>query len=61
LKNEAVCTGFTCDFSEEYQPCEEVDLDVTRGILETLIPKVELEEDGVCIHTVTLTLPLHSQ
>jgi hypothetical protein len=34
---------------------------VTRGILETLIPKVELEEDGVCIHTVTLTLPLHSQ
>jgi hypothetical protein len=61
LKNEAVCTVFTCDFAGECQSCEEVDMDVTRGILETLIPKVELEEDGVCVHTVTLTLPLHSQ
>jgi hypothetical protein len=24
-------------------------------------PKVELEEDGVCIRSVTLTLPLHAQ
>lgn len=61
LKNEAVCTVFTCDFAGECQTCEEVDLDVTRGILETLIPQVELEEDGVCVRTVSLTLPLHAQ
>ncbi len=61
LKDEAVCTVFTCNFAGECQACEEVDLDVTRGILETLIPEVELEEDGVCVRTVTLTLPLHAQ
>ena len=61
LKDEAVCTVFTCDFAQECQTCEEMDLDVTRGILETLIPKVELEEDGVCIRSVSLTLPLHAQ
>lgn len=61
LKDEAVCTVFACDFAQECQTCEEVDLDVTRGILETLIPKVELEEDGVCIRSVSLTLPLHAQ
>jgi len=61
LEEEAVCTVFTCDFDGECQTCDEVDLDVTRGILETLIPKVELEEDGVCIRSVSLTLPLRAQ
>lgn len=61
LKDEAVCTVFVCDWAQECQSCEEMDLDVTRGILETLIPKVELEEDGVCIRSVSLTLPLHAQ
>ncbi len=61
LKNEAVCTVFNCDFAQECQTCEEMDLDVTRGILETLIPEVELEEDGVCIRSVSLTLPLHAK
>ncbi len=61
LQDEAVCTVFACEFAQECQTCEEVDLDVTRGILETLIPKVELEEDGVCIRSVSLTLPLHAQ
>ncbi len=61
LKENAVCTVFTCDFDQECQSCEEMDLDVTRGILETLIPKVELEEDGVCIRSVSLTLPIHAQ
>lgn len=61
LKDEAVCTVFACEFSKECQQCEEMDLDVTRGILETLIPRVELEEDGVCVRSVTLTLPLHAQ
>ena len=60
LKDEAVCTVFACDFAQDCQTCEEVDLDVTRGILETLIPKVELEEEGVCIRSVALTLPLHA-
>jgi hypothetical protein len=61
LNSDAVCTVFTCDFTGEFQSCGEVDLDVTRGILETLIPKVELEEDGVCVRTVSLTLPLHAK
>jgi anti-sigma regulatory factor (Ser/Thr protein kinase) len=61
LKNEAVCTVFTCDFNSECQALGEVDLDVTRGILETLIPIVELEEDGACVRTVSLTLPLHAR
>ncbi len=61
LKDRAVCTVFACEFSNECQQCEEMDLDVTRGILETLIPKVELEEDGACVRSVTLMLPLNAQ
>ncbi len=61
LRDEAVCTVIACDFMKECQTCEEMDLDVTRGILETLVPNVELEEDGVCIRSVTLTLPLHAK
>lgn len=61
LTDEAVCTAFACEFTKECQQCEEMDLDVTRGILETLIPKVELEEEGLCVRSVTLTLPLHAQ
>ena len=61
LIDEAVCTVFACDFARECKDCEEMDLDVTRGILETLIPKVELEEDGTCIRSVSLTLPLRAK
>ena len=58
LEEGAVCTVLSCVWAQECQTCEEMDIDVTRGILETLIPMVELEADGVCIRSVSLTLPL---
>jgi len=60
-QQNAVQTVFTCLFQGECQTCEETDLEVTRGILETLIPQVELEEDGKCVRSVSLTLPLNVQ
>lgn len=61
LHEKAVCTVFTCVWAAQCQTCEEMDIEVTRGILETLIPKVELEAEGVCIRSVALTLPLPVQ
>ncbi len=58
LNENAVCTVFSCVWAQECQNCEEMDIEVTRGILETLIPQVELEADGVCIRSVSLMLPL---
>lgn len=58
MEQNAVCTVFSCEWAQECQTCEEMDIEVTRGILETLIPQVELEADGVCIRSVSLKLPL---
>ncbi len=59
LRDDKVCTVFSCVWDSACQNCVETDLDITRGILETLIPQVDLEEEGACIRSVSLTLPLH--
>lgn len=44
--------------SDEAQSAQETDMEMTLGILETLIPKVSMYREGDCVNRIVLQLPL---
>lgn len=49
---------FDCALSREAQPCEPPDLDIARGILETICAAVTLLREDDCVRAVTLEMPI---
>lgn len=48
---------FACD-RHRVQPGDSLELDITRGILETLMPEVSLESDEDGVHGIECSMPV---
>ena len=40
------------------QQADELDMDITRGVLETLMPQVQLEADEDGVHGILCAMPV---
>ena len=53
-----LCVRFcSCD-REKGQQCDELSVDITRGVLETLMPCVELRTDEDGVHGIECSMPV---
>ena len=53
-----LCVGFRAVSRRRTQAADALDLDITRGVLETLMPQVRLEEDGDGVYGIECSMPV---
>lgn len=58
VKDGRLCVGFHALSRLRTQEEDALDLDITLGILETLMPQVRLEEDGDGVYGIECSMPV---
>lgn len=53
-----LCVRFCACDREKGQQCDELSVDITRGVLETLMPTVELRTDENGVHGIECSMPV---
>ena len=52
------CVGFHAVSRRRTQAADAMDLDITRGVLETLMPQVRLKQDGDGVYGIECSMPV---
>lgn len=58
VANGMLRVQFCAQDRQRVQAQDELDLDITRGVLETLMPQVSLEADGDGVHDILCAMPV---
>ena len=58
VKDGRLCVGFHAVSRQRMQAADTLDLDITRGVLETLMPQVRLEQDGDGVYGIECSMPV---
>jgi len=58
MENGMLCVCFKALNRERVQEQDELDIDITRGVLETLMPQVTLEADEDGVHGILCAMPV---
>lgn len=58
VKDGRLCVGFHAVSRQRTQAADALDLDITRGVLETLMPQVQLEQDGDGVYGIECSMPV---
>ncbi len=58
VENGMLCVCFKALCREHVEECEALDMDITRCVLETLMPQVELEADEDGVHGIRCSMPV---
>lgn len=58
VENGMLCVQFCARQRTRVQKADELDLDITRGVLETLMPQVALEADEDGVHGIRCAMPV---
>ena len=53
-----LCVGFHAVSRRRAQAADAMDLDITRGVLETLMPQVRLKQDGDGVYGIECSMPV---
>ena len=54
----ALCVRFDAQDRKRTQPQDDLALEITRGVLETLMPEVELSADEDGVHGILCSMPV---
>ena len=58
VENGMLCVRFCAQQRTRMQEADELDIDITRGVLETLMPQVALETDENGVHNILCAMPV---
>ena len=58
MENGKLCICFKALERQHGQECDELDADITRGVLETLMPQVSLETDENGVYGIRCAMPV---
>ena len=58
IETDRLCVSFRACERERIQQCDELALDITRGVLETLMPQVHLDVDEDGVHGIECSMPV---
>ena len=57
VQDGSLCVNFRACERERVQECDELSIEITRGVLETLMPSVQLEADEDGVHGIECSMP----